>query len=73
MRDSGEAVDEDPQNQILSATLKLQFNKLIPLALNDLLGKLADFLPVDSLSHTNKKVGRNAHSETRTDQSIGVA
>ena len=58
---------------MLSATLELKLNELIPLALKDLLGYLADPIPVDSLSHTNKKVGRNAHSEKRTDQSIGGA
>ena len=58
---------------MLPATLELQFYKVIALALDRFKRQLTDPIPIDSLSHTNKKVGRNAHSETRTKQSIGVA
>ena len=56
---------------MLPAAFELALYKLISLAFNNLLCQQADSIPIGSLSHTNKKVGRNAHSETRTDQSIG--
>jgi len=53
---------------MLPAAFELELYKLISLALNDLLSQETDLIPFDSLSHTNKKVGRNAHSKTRTIQ-----
>ena len=73
MRDSVRLVDKNPENRMLPAALELELYKLISLAFNDLLCQQADSIPFDSLSHTNKKVGRNAHSEKRTTQSIGAA
>ena len=73
MRYSSGFVDKNLEDGVLTAAFYLKLNELISLTLNNLLGQLADPFPFDSLSHTNKKVGRNAHSEKRTTQSIGAA
>ncbi len=72
MRYSGRFVDENAQDRFVSAALKLKINELITLALDDSLGQLSDAIPLDSLAHINKKVGRDAHSEKRTTLSIGA-
>lgn len=55
---------------MLSAALEFKLNKLISKAFDDLFGHLADPIPFDCFAHTNKKVGRNAHSGIRTGVSI---
>src|SRR5688572_4755433 len=66
MRNSFGLVDKNPEDRMLAAAFELELNKLISLALNDLLYQETDSIPFDALAHTNKKVGRNAHSKTRT-------
>jgi hypothetical protein len=70
MRNSFELIDENPENRMLPAAFELELYKLISLALNNLLYQQTDSIPIDA--HTNKKVGRNAHSKTRTAKSIGA-
>ena len=64
MRNSFGLINENPENRMLPAASKLELYELITLALNNLLYQETDSIPIDA--HTNKKVGRNAHSKTRT-------
>ena len=57
MGDTFRLIDKNSENRIVASTLKLQVDKLITLAFNNLCNELPDAVPIDSHTHNNKKVG----------------
>src|SRR6186713_2675970 len=57
MGDTVRFIDINPEDRIISRTFELQFDKLVPQALDSHAHQLSDAVPIQYHTHNNKKVG----------------